>query len=134
MISKKSKYAIKALIYIARNTNSYVVTSKEISDSEKIPKKFLETILRELRNNNILDSKQGKNGGFKLSKNPKQIKIAKILRIIDGPIAMTSCVSLNFHFKCEDCVYESCKLKNLFEDVRDKTLEILENTSIFNLI
>lgn len=133
MISKKSKYAIKALAYIAKNSNNFVVTTKEISDSEKIPKKFLETILRELRNNHILISKQGKNGGFKLAKNPEQIKIAKILRLIDGPLAMTTCVSLNFHVKCEDCVYENCKLKDLLEDVRDKTLEILENTSIMNL-
>ena len=135
MISKKCKYALKALSYIASNEfGNKKITTGEIAKNEKIPRKFLEIILRDLSNNKILRSQRGSNGGFTLLKPKKQIKISEIIRIIDGPIAMLPCVSLNYYSKCEDCNAKDCKIKMIFEKVRDNTLKILTNESIDSLV
>ncbi len=134
MISKKCKYALKALTYIASNEfENKKITTGEIAKNERIPRKFLEVILRDLSNNKILRSQRGANGGFNLHKSKNQIKISEIIRIIDGPIAMLPCVSLNYYNKCTDCNPENCKIRMIFENVRDKTLKILNNESIGSL-
>jgi Rrf2 family protein len=103
MISKKCKYAIRALIYIANNQKALgLVDSAQIAEKERIPKKFLEAILHALRNNGILHSSRGKFGGYKLLKDPSEIKLTDIMRVMDGPIAMLPCVSLNYYSKCDE--------------------------------
>jgi Rrf2 family protein len=98
MLSKKSKYAIKALIALAKNYgNSSPLRISTISEEEKIPRKFLEAILVELRNNGLVHSKMGASGGYYLAKHPQEIVLSQIIRISGGPIAMLPCVSLNFN-------------------------------------
>jgi Rrf2 family protein len=131
MISKKCKYAIKALLYLAdHQSEGRSIFSSEIAEQENIPKKFLETILRELRNFQFIQSKRGKAGGYKLLKEPKDINLADLMRAVDGPIAMLPCVSLNYYANCEECDEKVCKIKPVFEEVRDKTLKILNTTTI----
>jgi Rrf2 family protein len=131
MISKKCKYAIKALLYLAdHQSEGRSIFSSEIAEQENIPKKFLETILRELRNFQFIQSKRGKAGGYKLLKEPKDINLADLMRAVDGPIAMLPCVSLNYYANCEECDEKICKIKPVFEEVRDKTLKILNATTI----
>lgn len=131
MISKKCKYAIKALLYLADNqVENRSIYSTEIAEKEKIPQKFLETILRELRNFQLLQSKRGKTGGYRLLKNPSEIKVAELMRMMDGPIALLPCVSLHYYAPCEECDEKTCTIKPVFEQVRDQTLTILGNTSI----
>ena len=84
-ISKKAEYAIKAVINIARHTNNRPLQISEISKTESIPTKFLEQILLNLKNNGILTSKRGANGGYLLAKSKDDISIGMILDIIDGP-------------------------------------------------
>ena len=130
MLSKKVKYAIKALIFISKNVEANKpVSAKLISAKEKIPYKFLETILRELKQNKILKSERGADGGYSFLKSPQEISVAEILRFIDGPISMMNCVSINYYQKCEDCIdEETCSIKLLFTEVRDATLPILAKT------
>ena len=131
MISKKCKYAIKALLYLSdHQSEGKSIFSSEIAEKEKITKKFLETILRELRNFKLLQSQRGKTGGYRLLKDPKDIYLAELIRLVDGPIAMLPCVSLNYYASCDECHEESCQIKNVFEKVSDKTLKILTTTSI----
>ncbi len=135
MISKKAKYALKALTRLTLNydTRKPLLIS-EISERENIPKKFLEAILLELRNNGILQSQKGKGGGYLLKLPPEQVKISRVIRIIDGPIAPLLCVSLNFYDKCEDCVSEvSCKIRPLMQQIRDANLQVYENTTLKEL-
>ena len=114
MISNKCKYAIKALVYIANNEqDDRAVMTADIAREQKIPRKFLEIILRELRNNRILDSKRGKDGGFRMLRAPEDVSLAEIMRIIDGPIAMLPCVSLNYYRSCDECEEDSCQIKTL---------------------
>ena len=127
MLSKKTKYGLKALSYLAKQDPNKPVLISEISDSEKISKKFLENILLTLKKNGILSSKKGKGGGYYLLKKSEDIKISTVIRVLEGPIAMLPCVSLNYYEKCDDCVSEElCSLNILMVEVRDSTLKILE--------
>ncbi|MDW5287449.1 Rrf2 family transcriptional regulator [Formosa sp. PL04] len=135
MLSKKTKYGLKALLFLARQENNTPVQISVISKSENISQKFLESILLTLRKIGVLGSKKGKNGGYYLLKEPKDIKMSLVMRTLEGPIAMVPCVSLNFYEKCDDCPDETlCGVHTLMEEVRDKTLEIFNNKSLADLI
>jgi Rrf2 family protein len=136
MLSKKSKYAIKALVCLAKNfTDKTPMRISQISESEKIPRKFLETIMVELRNNGLVHSKMGVNGGYYLAKHPEEIVLSHIIRISGGPIAMLPCVSLNFYEPCEECSSEVyCGLRDVAMDVREATLKILSKTSLSDIL
>lgn len=106
-----------------------------IAAKEQLPKKFLEAILLEMKRNGILASKKGAGGGYYLMKKAEEIKLAAIIRIIDGPIALLPCVSLNFYERCEECTSELyCGIRDVMKDVRDATLKILGETSLADMI
>lgn len=134
MLSKKTKYGLKALIYIAKQSGTAPVLISDISEKEQIPKKFLEAILLDLKKFGILGSKKGKGGGYYLMKDPKTVTAATLIRVLDGPIAMLPCVSLNYYEKCDDCPHEDkCSLNKFMADVRDTTLNILQDKSLYDL-
>ncbi|WP_339752411.1 Rrf2 family transcriptional regulator [uncultured Winogradskyella sp.] len=134
MLSKKTKYGIKALVYLAKQEDRIPVQISVISNTENISLKFLESILLTLRKNGILGSKKGKGGGYYLLKDPKDIPMTTVMRFLEGPIAMVPCVSLNFYEKCDDCPDENtCAVHNVMLKVRDKTLEILRNTTLADI-
>jgi len=134
MLSKKTKYGLKALTYIAKKEDKSPVLISEIAENENISRKFLETILLLLKNTGFLASKMGKGGGYYLIKDPKEVTLASLIRILEGPIAMLPCVSLNFYEKCADCPdEEACSLHKLMIEVRDNTLNVLENKTLHDL-
>lgn len=121
-MSKKCKYALKALVKLAANYQQGFLTTGAIATDEGIPRKFLEQILLELKQAKLVNSRQGIGGGYYLLKSPKDISLADIYRIFDGPIALTPCVSLNFYEPCDDCISEeTCYLRKELLQVRDKT-------------
>ena len=131
MLSKRARYVIKTLIYLYRNEGNAPVSAKSISIDENIPFKFLEKILRELRQHKIVKSERGAVGGYRFFKPPQSIKVVDIMRIIDGPVALLPCVSENFYQKCEECTdEETCNLRRLFADLRDQMLPVLEETIV----
>ena len=136
MLSKKSKYALKALIALAKHgPKEPFMRIGEISETEKIPKKFLEAILLDMRNNGVLGSKLGVNGGYFLLKPPSEIMLTDIIRLTDGPIALVPCVSLKFYQHCEDCEDEvTCGIRKVMLQVRDASLTVLSNTSVADMI
>jgi Rrf2 family protein len=135
MISKKTKYAIKALVALAKGDDKNPMTISQIATQEKIPKKFLETILLDMRKQGILKSRIGIGGGYYLLMKPKDIYLSRILRNIDGPIALLPCVSLNFYEHCEDCKDEvTCGIRKVFIEVRDATLKILAETTLEDIL
>ena len=134
MLSKKTKYGLKALTYIARSDRDSPVQVSEIAKSEQIPQKFLEGILLTLRKSGILGSKKGKHGGYYLRNVPSEIKMTDVMRVLEGPIAMVPCVSLNFYEKCDDCPDEDkCSVNKLMIQVRDNTLKVFRNTTLADL-
>lgn len=135
MLSKKCQYALHALIYLGEHQHSGLVFISQIAASKKIPKKFLEAILLDLKNTNILGSKKGKGGGYYLKKRPDEIPILQVVRAIDGAVAMLPCVSLNFYERCGLCENEQeCTINHLFGKVRDETLKILSKNTLADLI
>ncbi len=135
MLSKKTKYGLKALTYIAKKQCEEPVSISEIAKEEQISQKYLESILLSLKKGGILSSKKGKSGGYYLLKLPEDISMSKIIRILEGPIAMLPCVSLNFYEKCDDCPDEkACSVHKLMIQVRDSTLKILENTTLSDYV
>lgn len=135
MLTKKTKYGLKAMSYLAKHDDEAPILISEISKAEKIPLKFLEGILLELKKSGFLDSKKGKGGGYYLNVEANKINIATIIRVLEGPIALLPCVSLNYYKKCEDCVdEETCSLNRIMVQVRDQTLKVLENQTLEDLI
>lgn len=135
MLSKKTKYGLKALAYLARREENTPIQIAEISKSENISQKFLESILLSLRKRGILGSKKGKGGGYYLIKEPSEVLMTDVIRVLEGPIAMLPCVSLNFYEKCDDCLDEKlCSVHKLMIKVRDSTLHIFRNTTLENLV
>ena len=136
MLSKKSKYAIKALLALAKVSEEKTpLRISKISETEKIPRKFLEAILLELRNQGFVGSKMGASGGYYLAKHPDEIMLSTIIRITGGPIAMLPCVSLNFYEPCEECVNEEvCGLRDVIKEVREASIRILSKTSLADIL
>ncbi len=134
MLSKKTQYALKALGFLAEKYGQGPVLISEISIKKKIPIKFLETILLELKQAQLLDSKKGKGGGYYLLQHPKKVNLATAIRVVGGPIALLPCVSLNFYEKCKDCDEIVCGLNRVMAQTRDATLKILEKKTLAELI
>lgn len=135
MISQKAKYGLQAMIHIAQHHASGNVLIADIAKSEKISQKFLETILLELKNHGILQSKKGKGGGYALAKMPHQIFVGEILRILDGPLAPVACVSQTAYKPCKDCHDENtCAIRAVMKDVRDAMANILDRCSLEDLM
>lgn len=134
MVSKKTKYGIKALTYLAKQERNKPIKISLISESENISLKFLESILLTLRKNGFLGSKKGQGGGYYLLKDASDIYMTDVMRILEGPIAMVPCVSLNFYEKCHDCPSEEeCSVHKLMIEVRDSTLKIFRNKTLADL-
>lgn len=130
----KTKYGIKALTYIARQKDLKIVQIATIAKEENIPHKFLESILLSMRKAGFLGSKKGKDGGYYLLKNPEDILMTEVFRVLEGPIAMLPCVSLNYYERCEDCPDENkCSVHKLMVQVRDSTLNVLKNNTLADL-
>lgn len=135
MLSKKTKYGIKALTFIARQEKGTMVQIATISEKENISHKFLESILLTLRKSGILGAKKGKGGGYYLLKPANEIKMTDVIRTLEGPIAMVPCVSLNYYEKCYDCPdEEACSVHKLMIQVRDNTLQVLRNNTLADLV
>ena len=130
MLSKKAQYAIKALSYLSERYEQGPVLIGEISEKQQIPLKFLERILLDLNKAGVLSSKKGKGGGYFLAGPPESVSLARVIRIVDGPIALLPCVSLHFYQKCEACDEQKCRLNVVFADVRDAVLSVLENRTL----
>jgi Rrf2 family protein len=134
MLNKKTQYALQALMYLADHKEDGPVLISEISKKKNIPLKFLENILLELKKGGVLQSKKGKGGGYYLADSPTKIPLAKIIRMIDGPIAMLPCASLYFYERCKNCDEKNCGLHDTMVEVRDATLKILDNKTVADLI
>ena len=134
MLSKKTRYALMALTKLSREYGKGAILISDIAKAEKIPQRFLENILLELKNLGFLGSKLGKNGGYFLLKNPEEISLADVIRYFEGTIALVYCVSEKAYQPCECCKNEdSCKLKSVFKTIRDNTFNILQETSIADI-
>lgn len=136
MLSRKTKYGIKALTYIAREQREdALVQIGTIAESENISQKFLESIMLTLKKAGFVSSRKGKGGGYQLRREPKDIKMVEVMRVLEGPVAMLPCVSLNYYERCADCKDEdACSVHSLMIQIRDNTLLVLEKNTLADLV
>ena len=135
MLSKKAKYGLRALLLLAREHGKGPVLIADLARSERIPKKFLELILLDLKNHGVLQSKKGKGGGYSLGKVPEAISLGHVIRVLDGPLAPIPCVSQTAYLKCEECKDETtCGIRIVMKEVRDATARILDGTSLADVL
>jgi Rrf2 family protein len=131
MLSQKAKYAIKALLMLARAKDGTLVQVNEIAEKQNIPKKFLDLIFFELRRHGLIVSTRGRDGGYALGVPAAEISMASIVRAVDGPLAPLPCASVKFYRRCSDCDDEkTCEVRRLMREVRDAAAAILDNTSL----
>jgi Rrf2 family protein len=134
MLSKKCKYAIHALVHMARSPSDKFLI-KDISAACSIPKKFLESILLDLKRAGILGSKQGKGGGYLLRRAPADVNLAEIVRLFDGAIAAVPCATLKFYERCEECKdEETCSVRQAFLQIRNATVEMLKGDTLEDMV
>lgn len=134
ILSKKTRYGIMALSRLAGKYNEGPVRIGYIAEKENIPHRFLEGILLELKRLGVLGSKSGKNGGYYLIRNPKDVKLTEIVNYFEGTTAMLACTSDTVYQPCEFCRDEStCKIKVVFEEVKDGIDAILGQRTIADI-
>lgn len=134
MLTKKAKYAIKAIAYIASFSAEDLVSGKDISETQNIPKKFLDAILIELKNSGFVFSKKGFHGGYSLARNAETIAIGDIIRVIDGPLAPIPCASKTRYRPCEDCADEAtCQVRFVMQAAQMALSNVLDKMTIEQL-
>ena len=133
MLSRKAKYALRALSTLALAEPAQL-QARRIAQEAKVPEKFLESILVELRNAGLVTSKRGTVGGHSLAKPADTIMVGDVVRIIDGPIAPLRCASVTAYQPCADCIDpQTCALRDLMGDVRDAMSAIIDKRSLLEL-
>src|SRR5690606_497271 len=134
-LSKKAKYAIHALVHLARHYQEGPILISEISEKQKIPQKFLEAILLELKKDGLLNRKKGKDGGYYLIKSTEEGTMAEVMRSMDGAIALLPCVAYKYYEPCEECKDEkTCGIRSTFSDVRNETVNLLKKSTLAKII
>src|SRR5262249_18769027 len=124
----------KAVLDLSEDPGRGPVLVADLAERQRIPKKFLEAILLELKRHGLLQSKKGKGGGYFLRRAPTEISIGQVIRVLDGPLALIPCVSQTAYMKCEECVDEkACGIRWAMKEVRDATAQILDNTTLADL-
>ena len=135
MVSRKGKYAIRAVLYLAQRFGEGPIPIEEIASAEKISRKFLETILLELKYAGVLESKRGKGGGYALSQRPAKVTVGRIIRITDGPLSPVGCVSQSAYRPCLDCPDEStCRIRIVMKEVREAISKVLDVKTLAQLV
>ncbi len=131
MLTRKGKYGLKAMIALAKAQGTRPVLIGDLAEQEAIPKKFLENILLALKHRGLVHSRKGPGGGYQLGRPPDEISVGDIVRALDGPLALVSCVSQTAYAPCEECVTEKdCAVRRIFQQVRDQTAKILDGTTL----
>jgi Rrf2 family protein len=131
MLSQKARYALHALIVLAECGGEEPLQIADIAKEARVPRKFLEQILLDLKKRGIVRSLRGRAGGYLIGKAPKDISFADVIRVIDGPLALAPCVSVTAYHKCEDCVDEAtCAIRKVLLAARDATADVLESRNL----
>ncbi|WP_269929782.1 RrF2 family transcriptional regulator [Aminobacter sp. HY435] len=130
MLTKKGKYGLKALVHLSQLPAGQLAFVGDIATANKIPKKFLDAILGELRNAGFVQSRKGKDGGYRLAKPAAEIKIGHVVRVLDGPLAPIPCASRTQYQPCDDCDEATCQIRHMMLEVRQAIAGVLDNRSL----
>jgi Rrf2 family protein len=131
LLSRKSKYGLKALLVLAQEAGRGPVLISDLADRDALPRKFLEAILVDLKRHGLVESKKGKGGGYYLLRKPEEISFGEVIRVLEGPLALVPCVSQTAYRPCAECIDEAtCGVRLAMQQVRDATAQILDGTTL----
>lgn len=130
MLTRKGKYGLKALVDLSSRPEGQLAFVNDIAKRNNIPKKFLDAILVELRNAGFVQSRKGKEGGYRLARPAEEIRVGHVIRVLDGPLAPFPCASRTRYEPCEDCDEATCQVRHMMLDVRNAIAEVLDNRSL----
>ena len=131
MIAQKTRYALRSLLFLAEEQGGAPVQLGRIAETQRVPPKYLELIMLDLKKAGIVASSRGPKGGYRLTKSPQDISFGEVVRAIEGPIALISCASASFYAPCGDCQDEaSCAIRRAFLIVRARTTDVLNGISL----
>ncbi|MBX3568814.1 MAG: Rrf2 family transcriptional regulator [Rhizobiaceae bacterium] len=130
MLTRKGKYGLKALIHLSRLPFGQLAFVNDIATTNNIPKKFLDAILGELRNAGFVQSRKGKDGGYRLARPAAEIKVGHVVRVLDGPLAPIPCASRTRYEPCEDCDEATCQVRHMMLEVRQAIADVLDQRSL----
>lgn len=130
MLTRKGKYGLKALVHLSSLPAGQLAFVGDIASGNNIPKKFLDAILGELRNAGFVQSRKGKEGGYRLARPAEEIKVGHVIRVLDGPLAPISCASRSRYEKCDDCDEDTCQVRHMMIDVRQAIADVLDRRSL----
>jgi Rrf2 family protein len=131
MLAQKTRYALRSLLYLAEEQSAAPVQLARIAQTQRVPPKYLELIMVELKKAGLVKSTRGPRGGYVLAREPGEISFGSIVRVMEGPIALVSCASENFYAPCGDCHDEaSCAIRKAFAIVREQTTDFLDGISL----
>jgi Rrf2 family protein len=134
LLSRKSKYGLKALLLLAEKPDRGPVLIAELAEREALPRKFLEAILVDLKRHGIVESRKGKGGGYALVRRPEEVTFGEVIRVLEGPLALVPCVSQTAYRPCAECVDEAtCGVRLAMQRVREATAEILDGTTLADI-
>jgi Rrf2 family protein len=134
LLSRRSKYGLKAILMLAREAGAGPVLVSALAERDAIPKKFLEAILLDLKRHGLVHSKKGKGGGYFLRRGPDEITVGAVIRALEGPLALVPCVSQTAYTRCVECLDEqTCAVRLVMQEVRDATARILDNTTLTDI-
>ncbi len=135
MLSQKARYALRALTTLATLDPGEQIQIADIAETARVPRKFLEQILLDLKKRGLVHSTRGKLGGYTLGRSAESIELAEVIRAIDGPLALFPCASRMAYRKCDDCDdAATCQIRNVLLEVRDATAEILERRNLASIV
>ena len=131
MLSQKARYALRALISLAKAGDGASMMTADLATAAAVPRAFLEHILLDLKRAGLVVSRRGRTGGYVLARPAAEIDYASIVRAIDGPLALAPCASRTAYRRCEDCAdVETCAIRKALIAVRDATADILERQTL----
>jgi Rrf2 family protein len=131
MLAQKTRYALRSLLYLVEEGQGAPIQLARIAQTQQVPRKYLELIMLELKKGGLVRSTRGPGGGYVLDREPKDISFGEIVRLLEGPIAMVPCASINFYARCGDCHdEESCAIRRAFSLLRDQSSALLEGISL----
>jgi Rrf2 family protein len=131
MLAQRTRYALRSLLYLAEEQDGSPVQLARIAESQRVPPKYLELIMLELKKAGLVRSTRGPKGGYRLARASTEISFGDIVRVMEGPIALVSCASVNFYAPCGDCQDETrCAIRKAFAILRDQTTSFLDGVSL----
>ena len=133
MLTNKGKYGLKAMVHLAGLPPGQLALVNDIAQANRLPKKFLDAILGELRNAGLVVSRKGKGGGYRLARPPAEIMVGSIVRVLDGPLAPIPCASRTRYRPCEDCDIATCQVRHMMLDVREAIAAVLDARTLAEL-